>query len=64
MVWSTDGWLNTQRSDPALESELNLWFADFPTAEWPPGSAMSFTCLWKQDQRWHGHDWQVSLLPS
>jgi hypothetical protein len=33
------------------ESVLKLWFADFPTAEWPAGSVMTFTCFWKRDQR-------------
>ena len=41
IVWSTDGWARTNRSDTTLESELNLSFADFPTAEWPVGSVIS-----------------------
>jgi glucoamylase len=62
IVWSTDGWVRTRKSETAHESGLNLWFADFPTAEWPGGSVLAFTCFWKRDQRWQGHNWQVSVL--
>ena len=44
------------------ESGLNLWFADFPTAEWPEGSVLTFTCFWKNEQRWQGQNWQVSVF--
>jgi glucoamylase len=62
IVWSTDEWAHTNQSDTTHESELNLWFADFPTAEWPDGSAITFTCFWKGDQRWQGQNWRVSLI--
>jgi glucoamylase len=29
VVWSTDGWIHTNQLDTTVESELNLWFADF-----------------------------------
>jgi len=61
IVWSTDDWARTNRSDTAHESGLNLWFADFPTAELPEGSVFTFTSFWKRDQRWEGRNWQVSL---
>jgi hypothetical protein len=51
-VWSTDDWARTNRSDTTYESGLNLWFADFPTAELTGGSVIAFTCFWKRDQRW------------
>jgi hypothetical protein len=53
---------DTNQSDTTLESELNLSFADFPTAEWPAGSVFEFTCFWKRDQRWQDRNWQVSVL--
>jgi glucoamylase len=62
IAWSTDGWGRTNKSETTRESELNLWFADFPTAEWPVGSVLSFTCLWKEEQRWQGHNWEVSIV--
>jgi glucoamylase len=61
IVWSTDDWARTNRSDTTHESGLDLWFADFPTAEWPAGSVFTFTSFWKRDQRWEGRNWQVSV---
>jgi glucoamylase len=62
VVWSTDDWMHTKRTDTTHQSELNLWFAEFPTAQWPIGSVLTFTFLWKRDQRWENRDWQVSLV--
>ena len=61
VVWSTNNWTHTNRSETTRESGLGLWFADFPTNEWPAGSVFTFTCFWKRDQRWEGRDWQVSV---
>ena len=61
IVWSTDDWARTNRTDTIHESGLNLWFADFPTAEWTGGSVITFTCFWKRDQRWEGRNWQVNV---
>jgi glucoamylase len=62
IIWSTDGWARTNTSDTTHERELDLWFADFPTKEWPAGSVLLFTCFWKRDRSWHGHNWQISVL--
>jgi glucoamylase len=62
VVWSTDGGARTNLLDTIHESRLNLWFADFPPADWPGGSLLTFTLFWKRDQRWEGRDWQVSIL--
>ena len=62
VVWSIDGGARTNLLDSIHESRLNLWFADFPTADWPSGSLLTFTFFWKRDQRWEGGDWQVSVL--
>jgi glucoamylase len=62
VVWSTDGGTNTNLLDTVHESRLDLWFADFPTADWPAGSTLTFTFFWKRDQRWEGRDWQVKIL--
>ncbi len=61
VVWSKDDWAHTNHSDTTRESGLDLWFADFPTTEWPAGSVLTFTCFWKRDQRWEGQNWQVSV---
>jgi glucoamylase len=62
VVWSTDGGARTNLLDAIHERRLNLWFADFPTADWPAGSVLTFTFFWKRDQRWEGRDWQVTIL--
>jgi glucoamylase len=62
IIWSTDEWASTHASETARQSELDLWFADFPTAEWPAGSVLTFTCFWKGDRRWQGRNWQVAIL--
>ena len=62
IVWSTDEWARTNESDTRHESKLNLWFADFPTAEWPHGSVFMFTLFWKRDQRWEGRTWRVDVF--
>jgi glucoamylase len=62
VVWSTDGGASTNLLDTVHESRLDLWFADFPTADWPDSSTLTFTFFWKGDQRWEGRDWQVKIL--
>ncbi len=62
ILWSMDGWARTNKTDTTHESGLNLWFADFPTAKWPGGTVLEFTCFWKNDQRWQGHNWRVSVV--
>jgi hypothetical protein len=62
VAWSTDGTTRSNLLDTIHESQLDLWFADFSTADWPAGSVLTFTFFWKRDQRWEGRDWQVSIL--
>jgi glucoamylase len=62
VVWSTDNWTRTNKSQMAHQDELNLWFADFATADWPGGSIFTFTFFWKREQPWEGRDWQVKIL--
>ena len=62
IVWSTDEWAATKQSQMIHQSELDLWFADFPTAESPPGPVLAFTLFWKRDQRWENRNWQIDIL--
>jgi glucoamylase len=62
IVWSTDNWAATNQSQTIHQSELDLWFADFPTADIPPGSVLTFTLFWKRDQRWEERNWQINVL--
>jgi glucoamylase len=61
ITWSIDNWSRTNHSDTIRQNELNLWYADFPTSEWPAGATVAFTFFWKRDQRWENRNWQVSL---
>jgi glucoamylase len=62
IVWSTNDWARTEHLDATHENELNLWYADFATAEWPQGSVLAFTFLWERNQRWEDRNWQVNIL--
>jgi glucoamylase len=61
IVWSTDNWAGTNQSQTLHQSELDLWFADFPTADLPDGSVFAFTFFWKRDQRREDRSWQVDV---
>src|SRR5438270_1243320 len=61
VVWSTDNWTRRNESQTSHQSELNLWFADFPTAEWPHESVLAFTLFWKTAQRWEGRNWEIKV---
>src|SRR2546421_564645 len=62
ITWSTDNWQRTNESQTIHQEKLSLWFADFPTAEWPVGSVFVFTIFWKRDQRWENRNWQISVV--
>jgi glucoamylase len=62
ITWTTDNWERTNKSQTLSQEQLNLWFADFPTAEWPAGSVFVFTIFWERDQRWENRNWQVTVL--
>jgi glucoamylase len=61
VFWSNDGWSHKNQVGTTHESVMNLWFADFPTADLAVGSVIEFTLFWKRDQRWEGRNWQVSI---
>ena len=62
IVWSGDHWVHQNKTNTIQESELDLWYADFSTADWPAGPTFEFTCFWERDQRWQGHNWQVNVF--
>ena len=62
IVWSMGGWAQTNQLETTHESGLDLWFADFRTAEWVANSTIVFTFLWKGEHRWEGQNWQVNVL--
>jgi glucoamylase len=62
IAWSIDNWQRTNESKMMHQEKLSLWFADFPSAEWPVGSVFVFTIFWKREQRWEHRNWQVSVV--
>ena len=62
ITWSRDNWQQTNHSQTASQQNLNLCFADFPTAEWPIGSLFAFTIFWKREQRWENRNWEVNVV--
>jgi glucoamylase len=62
ITWTTDNWQQTNKSQTLHQDQLNLWFADFLTTEWPVGSVFTFTIFWQRDQRWENRNWQVTVV--
>jgi hypothetical protein len=62
IAWSTDNWAQTNQSQTIHQSELDLWYADFPTSDLPGGSVFAFTFFWQRDQRWEDGRWQINVL--
>jgi len=47
VVWSTDNRAHTNLLEAIRKSRLDLWLADFPTADRPGSSLLTFTFFWK-----------------
>lgn len=62
IVSSTDNWARTNELQTTHQDELNLWFRDFPTADWTVGSVFAFTLFWKRKQRWENRNWHVAVV--
>jgi len=62
IAWSTDNWARTNELQTTHQDELNLWFGDFPTADWTVGLVFAFTIFWKREQRWEERNWQVAVF--
>src|SRR5213596_1671524 len=62
ITWSPDNWQKTNESQTIHEEKLDLWYVDFPTAEWPVGSLFAFTIFWTGEQRWENRNWQISIV--
>src|SRR5215469_8840859 len=54
VVWTVDGWKQTNESEANYVHGLSLWFVDLPTTELAGKSQVEFTFSWKRDQRWEG----------
>jgi glucoamylase len=61
VIWSTNAWANTNRTDATQIRVLNLWFADLPTQNCVEGSTIEFTFFWKAAQHWEGRNYSVAV---
>jgi len=58
--WSFDNW-QTKEDSQSEESGWNLQRVDLPTEILTPGRQITFTFHWKNDGRWEGRDYQVTV---
>jgi glucoamylase len=58
--WSFDNW-QTKEDSQSEESGWNLQRVDLPTEVLTPGRQITFTFHWKNDGRWEGRDYQVTV---
>lgn len=61
IVWTTDGWATTNKTDTLSNTYLHLWFADLPTEDCAVGATIEFTLFWKDEQRWEGRNSFVAV---
>jgi len=62
IVWSTNGWGQTNESQTTHLGDLNLWFVDLWTAELARKSQVEFTFFWKREKRWEGRNFRVEVV--
>ncbi|HTO04602.1 MAG TPA: glycoside hydrolase family 15 protein, partial [Opitutus sp.] len=62
IIWTTDAWATTNRTVPAHNRTLDLWFADLPTKNCGAGSAIEFTFLWTDAQQWEGRNYSTAVV--
>ncbi len=58
--WSVDDW-QTLHDSHTTDTQLGGHFADLPTDRLLPGSAVRFTFLWLNADRWEGVDFDVMI---
>jgi glucoamylase len=61
VMWSTDDWEHTQPAEMIHEKGLELWYADFASAEWPVGSAFTFALYQPDDPAWEERKWRIVI---
>ncbi len=61
VVWSTDGWVTTNRMETVHLEALNVWSADLPTEQCRPGSIVEFTVFWTEAQSWEGKNFSITV---
>jgi glucoamylase len=61
VVWTSDNWATTNRTECVLNEVFKLWFVDFPSKKLPCGAVIEFTLYWPTNQRWQGKNWQITV---
>ena len=56
--WTGDDWKTAHRAE-TLHNALDVHYVDLPTVNMKEGQAITFTFLWKDEQRWEGVDYKV-----
>jgi glucoamylase len=64
VVWSTDNWATTNKTDSTPVAALDLWFADLPTEGYAAGTVFEFTLFWSDGQRNEGRNYAVAVIGS
>ena len=57
--WSSDVWHSVHDFETKLSGLPNLCFDDLPTADLPSGTAIEFTFLWSEIEKWEGQNFSV-----
>jgi glucoamylase len=58
--WSTDHW-DTIHETETIDTTLGMCYADLPTDECAPQTAIVFTFHWLDDDVWEGRDFAVTI---
>jgi glucoamylase len=59
--WTNDKWTTTEHCQASRHEALNLYYADFPTANLREGTMLEFTFFWKTSQTWEGKNFAVTV---
>src|SRR5215470_2609126 len=62
VVWTIDGWKQTNESEANYVDGLNLWFVDLPTTKLAGKAQVEFTFSWTRNQRWEGRNFHVQVI--
>jgi glucoamylase len=62
VVWTSNGWANTNKNDTAAVTELSLHYLDLPAEKLEAGAAIEFTFYWKNESRWEGRNFFVRIV--
>ena len=58
--WSEDNWENAHDAQ-THDTGLGIYTAYLPTGDLPPGSRLSFTLYWLDQDRWEGKNYEVLI---